>query len=122
MSPGTVTIPSCLPLGLRAFCFVILMLGGVTSARAEAAVIELSITLQPSSQQKLAGQNVTFNVEAAGEGLSYQWHRGEAPLADDEKIAGATRPSLTVSNVLKADEAGYFVVVSDFMGSVTSQV
>lgn len=122
MSPGTIAILWGLHLGLRTLCFVIPMLGSVTSVVAAPTILELSITLQPSSQHKLAGQNVTFDVEAAGESLSYQWYRGEAPLTDDEKISGATKSLLTVSNVLKADEAGYFVVVSDAGSSVTSQV
>src|SRR5258706_12821087 len=51
-----------------------------------------TITLQPSDQTVSVGQTATFAVAASGGGtLSYQWQRGESP------IAGATEPCYTTA-------------------------
>jgi uncharacterized delta-60 repeat protein len=78
---------------------------------------------QPSDRTANAGSTVAFSVAAEGpEPLSYQWLRDDVPLSDGAGISGATWPTLTLSNVLKAAEAGYRVVVSNPNGSVTSTV
>ena len=56
------------------------------------------------------------------EPLSFQWRKNDVALADGGNIAGATTATLSVSNVLKNDEGGYSVVVSNAEGSVTSLV
>ena len=44
---------------------------------------ELAITVQPEDQEAMAGEEVTFVVQAAGEALSYQWQKGvPGPQAD----------------------------------------
>ncbi len=73
------------------------------------------ITLQPQSQTVPSGTNVTFTVAATGFGsLSYQWRSNSVALA------GATSPSLTLSNVQPANSADYSVVVTNILGSTTS--
>ena len=67
------------------------------------------ITGQPLSVAISAGNNATLSVQAAGNGLSYQWFAG------DVAIAGASSPSYTTSS------GGTFrVVVSNAVGAVTS--
>jgi len=96
--------------------------GSVTSRVAGVTVIALAIVDQPLSLQQIAGQYAEFMVTADGLGLSYQWFYGDTPLVNGGKISGARTPMLTVSNLLKADEGGYSVVVSTSVGSVTSSV
>jgi hypothetical protein len=65
-----------------------------------------------------ACSNVTFAVEAGGTApLRYQWRFNATNL-----IANATNSSLTISNVQPADAGGYHVVVTNTLGSATSQV
>jgi len=73
-----------------------------------------SIVTPPASRTVSAGVNVTFTVVAGGSGNSYQWQK--AGVA----IAGATGVSLTLNNVQAADAADYTVVVTNTVGSVTS--
>jgi len=71
-----------------------------------------TIITQPQSQTVLAGQNVTFSVEATGTApLFYQWRRNGLGLP------GATGPSLTIFNVQSTNAGSYSVIVSNLAGS-----
>jgi uncharacterized delta-60 repeat protein len=100
--------------------------GGVRNASGwfvERFAGRLVFVSQPASRTKLAGTTARFEVVAGGtEPLSYQWFKDGVPLADQENVAGATSATLTLSAVLKPDEGGYRVVVSNLFGSVTSLV
>jgi uncharacterized delta-60 repeat protein len=89
--------------------------GRVTSAVATLTVIDPVINVQPASQANNAGETVTFSVAATGtEPLSYQWRKGGVAQA------GATEPSLSLTNLQGSDAGSYDVVVSNAWGSVTS--
>ena len=76
------------------------------------------ITGSPQNQTVVAGQNATFTVGAGGSlPLYYQWYFNTNTL-----LANATNASLTISNVQTNDEGGYHVVITNSIGSVTSQV
>jgi hypothetical protein len=77
------------------------------------------ITLQPASQSVQCGSNAVFSVTATSAAtLSYQWY-----LFGTNAVSGATNTSLALSNIsLSASGRGYSVVVTNFSGSVTSQV
>ncbi len=78
---------------------------------------------QPSSQTNGAGTAATLSAAVLGsDPLGFQWLRNGAPLADSDNITGAHTPVLTISNLLKVDEAAYCVVVTNSLSSVTSQV
>ena len=67
------------------------------------------ITEQPLSIAISAGNLATLSVQAAGDGLTYQWFAG------DVEVAGARSPNFSTSN------GGIFrVVVSNVAGAVTS--
>jgi uncharacterized delta-60 repeat protein len=71
------------------------------------------ITNQPSSQTVVAGGNVTFSVGACSFAppLSYQWQfNGTA-------IAGATNPTLVLTDVQSTQAGNYSVVVANAYGS-----
>ena len=75
-----------------------------------------TITAQPTSRSVAAGSNTTFTVAATGTAtLSYQWFKNSLTA-----IAGATAASLTLNNVNTTHSGDYTVVVSNSVGSVTS--
>jgi DNA/RNA endonuclease G (NUC1) len=74
-----------------------------------------TITAQPSNQTTVVGGSATFSVTATGDAtLTYQWSHG------DDDIAGATDATLTLTNVQAADVGAYTVVVTNSLGSATS--
>ena len=74
------------------------------------------ITVQPQDQTVVVGAAVQFTVGGLGGGaFSYQWFK------DGVSIGGATGNTLTLPNVTQADAGGYFVVVSNVVGTVTSR-
>jgi len=73
------------------------------------------IGTHPTSQTVGAGSNVTFGVAATGSAtLTYQWRKDSVPLA------GATAATLSLTGVSAANVGAYTVVVSNDLGSVTS--
>ena len=89
----------------------------------EATVGPPAIRIQPVSLTNNSATAATFTVVAAGTPLlGYQWFRAGAALSDGGNISGALSSSLTVSNLLCADAAQYWVVITNASGSVTSLV
>lgn len=81
------------------------------------------ITSQFVSRTNKAGSTASFSLSAAGSAtLAYHWWKGGVALTNGAKISGAKTASLTISNVLTADAAAYFVVISNSFSSRTSQV
>ena len=81
------------------------------------------ITNQPVNCTCGAGSNATFAVTAGGLGLlSYQWVKyGTNYLTDGGKISGSTTTTLTISNVLKADQGNFSVIITNVAnGAVAS--
>lgn len=76
-----------------------------------------TITAQPQNRGIITGQSVGFTVSAGGTGpLSYQWRFNGA------SIGGATSSVLALSGVQTNQAGDYTVVVTNSIGSVTSQV
>ncbi len=74
-----------------------------------------AIVAQPGSQTTVVGGSATFSVTASGDAtLTYQWSH------DENEIAGATSDTLTLNNVQAADVGNYTVVVTNSLGSATS--
>ncbi|MDB6025515.1 MAG: non-specific endonuclease, partial [Verrucomicrobiales bacterium] len=79
------------------------------------------ITANPSSQTVDPGTAVNFTVSVTGsEPLNYRWSKGGIPLNDGGNISGSSTVTLTVGSVGLSDVATYDVVITNFMGSVTS--
>jgi len=93
-------------------------LGSVTSPEVMLTVLfPPSITTQPVSQTKWAGDSITFTVTAIGKTpFSYQWKKGSAD------ITGATSDSYTYRNInYPADNGETFsCVVTNTDGSISS--
>lgn len=92
--------------------------GVVTSAVATLTVWERpSITQPPASLAVEAGQDASFSATAIGtEPLAYQWFFNDATILD------ATNSLLQVQSVQATNAGRYVVVVTNLVGSVTSQV
>jgi hypothetical protein len=76
-----------------------------------------SISLQPRDQAVDSGNDVDFTVGAAGSlPLSWQWWFNGVPVHD------ATNASLALPSVRTNQAGGYSVVITNSLGSVTSQV
>jgi sulfur relay (sulfurtransferase) DsrF/TusC family protein len=71
------------------------------------------ITRQPVGGLVMAGQNFAFDVRATY-AAAYQW------LFNGAELAGAIGAGLALTNVQPAQAGAYQVVVSNFVGSVTS--
>ena len=85
------------------------------------AVEAPSITKQPQPVSVKVGETATFTVEAAGEGLSYQWMVDKKDNAEFVNIDEATSESYTLNAASKEFNGyQYQCVVSNQSGSVTS--
>ncbi len=73
------------------------------------------ILVHPEHQTALVGESVTFEVEATGLDLSFQWR------LNGDAIEGATNPAFTIASVTEEDSGDYTVVVSNPAGSVESE-
>ncbi len=83
----------------------------------------LAVVIEPSSLANDAGTTAALAAVGGGtEPLGYQWLKNGVPLVNGGNVTGALTPTLTLSNLLKADEAQYAVVVTNASGSVTSLV
>ncbi|HEY9172364.1 MAG TPA: PQQ-binding-like beta-propeller repeat protein [Verrucomicrobiae bacterium] len=82
-----------------------------------------SIAVQPQSRTNAPGTTATFTVGALGTApLSYQWRKDGTSLLDGGTISGAASPVLTLANVQTSNVGNYRVVITNALGSVTSQV
>ena len=87
-----------------------------TSAVAMLTVVDPIMTSQPVSQQRNAGDSVSFSVSAAGTALNYQWWK------DGMTVAQGTNAILTLNNLQGGDAGSYTLIVSNSYGSTTSAV
>jgi uncharacterized repeat protein (TIGR03803 family) len=79
------------------------------------------IVAQPANQAAWPGATARFFVTVAGASpLSYQWRRNGTNLTDGINLLGTTQRTLTLSNISFADGGTYSVVVSNALGSATS--
>ena len=80
-------------------------------------ILPPTITSQPMGVSAIVGQKIIFKVVATETGtLSYQWKKGTA------NISGATTSTYTINSAQLTDVGGYFVVVTNSVGSATSNI
>jgi DNA/RNA endonuclease G (NUC1) len=76
------------------------------------------ITVSPSSQNAVAGSNVSLSVAATGTApLSYSWRFNGEPI---ESNPTATSPNLELSGIAVPQSGSYSVVVSNSLGSASA--
>jgi hypothetical protein len=92
--------------------------GAITSQVATLSVVRYppEIVEQPQSQNVPVGGEAVFTVVAAGTTLSYQWAK------DNADIPAATNSTYSLASVALADAGDFRVVITNFVGSVTSAV
>ena len=73
-----------------------------------------------SGQLSAPAGTATFTVAASGTGLSYQWQKNSANIANGGHYSGVTTTTLTVSSADASDAASYRCVVTNAGGSATS--
>jgi hypothetical protein len=90
---------------------------GVTAVSAPITVSSTAptITQGPVSQTNVVGDNLSFNVQALGGSLSYQWSNNINGV-----ITGATNATLNLTNVAFADAGTYSVFVTNSQGSTNA--
>ena len=76
------------------------------------------ITSQPTNQTVQAGTTATFSLQTDEPWESVQWFKGCIGFAS--VLVGQTGDTLTLTNAQAADSSGYYAVVTDLFGSVTS--
>ncbi len=85
------------------------------TSRAVSSSTAPSITSQPASTAVVAGGSVTLSVSASGPSpITYQWY------LNGSAIAGATQATYTITNASDANTGSYTVVITNSIGSVTS--
>lgn len=102
--------------------FYVLVGNTIGNTRSNTATLRVGyapiITNQPVSWSSFLGEEITLFVVATtttGSGvLRYQWYKGSYP------IQSATAASYTISSASGVDDGNYSVVVSNDVGSVTS--
>lgn len=78
-------------------------------------------SLMPIMQTGWMGDSVRFEVTATGSRLGYQWRKAGNALSNSTKITGVNTDTLTVANLHATDAGSYDVVVSNAVGSATSE-
>ena len=97
------------------FLYVITAASGIVTLKVTPDLAKPSITTQPVSLVKTAGQSVSFSVVAAGYPVpTYQWRKNDTP------ISGATSASYAIAALALGDTGTYDVVITNSQGSVTS--
>ncbi len=79
------------------------------------------ITAQPSDERVFTNTSPTFSLGVSGYPLAYQWYKVVGAVTS--AIANATNATYTTPPVLGSDNGnGYFVVISNYLGTATSSV
>lgn len=79
------------------------------------------VTLGPSSQTVVGGQQVTLSVVATGTApLTYRWYGPAGLLQDGGRIGGAATAILSIENFQAADNGEYHVAITNGFGAVSS--
>ncbi|MCK5692220.1 MAG: immunoglobulin domain-containing protein, partial [Bacteroidales bacterium] len=78
------------------------------------------ITTEPTDVNDCEGDNISFNVQATGSGLTYTWRKNGIDLSDLGNIIGSATSTLVITNISLADMAVYTCFVSGDCEEVTS--
>ncbi|MCA8960017.1 MAG: S8 family serine peptidase, partial [Planctomycetes bacterium] len=87
---------------------------GTTATCSATYVAPPAIVGSPTSTETCLGATASFTVVATGDALAYQWRHDGTP------VPGATSASYSLASVTGGDAGSYDVVVSNSVGSATS--
>ena len=117
---ATYTIAAATATSAGAYSVVVSNSAGSATSQTATLTVNASttaptITTQPQSLTRTAGQSAAFTVVASGTApLRYQWRK------DGVNISGATSASYAIGNVQSSHAGSYTAVVSNSAGSATS--
>lgn len=114
---ATLTIAKAQPVDAGSYQVTATNAAGSVTSQSAALVVNSApvITTQPVAASVTAGTPFTLSATASGTApLSYQWYKAGTLLA------GGTGASYRVDSAQISDWAQYWVVVTNFLGSVTS--
>jgi Uncharacterized protein with SCP/PR1 domains len=105
--------------GMQVFCRVTDAGGSWVDSRAATVTVRqtIFITSQPKSVTVYAGQNVTFEIKASGEGLSYQWYYKKSSATVWSKWKGHTAASTSAVSGESWDGMKVYCRVTDSTGA-----
>jgi len=78
------------------------------------------ITQHPNSMSVIVEAEVTFKIEAEGEGLIFWWQKDGSNLYDDHRLHGTDTNTLSIQSVKKSDQGYYSCLVKNDLGSKSS--
>ncbi len=89
------------------------------SSNAVLDIHDPAVVVQPQNQTNDYGTTALFQITASGTGpFKYQWHKmGFGDLSDGGNISGSHSNVLALANVAYADEATFYVTVTNNLGS-----
>jgi hypothetical protein len=119
----TLTVTTLATTDAGNYSVIVSNLAGTATSSAAALTVVSSPTIvtPPANVAVVAGGNASFTVTAAGSApLFYFWLKNGLPLAGGGNISGSATSTLNLSAVASGDAAGYSVIVSNSLGSVTS--
>ena len=123
-SDSTLNLTNIQAADAGAYSVVVTNLAGSATGGPAALVVDGTpvIVGQPVDQSAIAGESVTFSMDAYGPGpLSYQWSHAGQRLADRAGVNGSSTAKLTLAKVEFADEGKYSVRVFNPFGSTLSR-
>jgi autotransporter-associated beta strand protein len=115
---GSYSLASAQTFDSGTYTVVVSNAAGTTTSQAAVLSVEIppSITTQPLGATIAVNTGTTFSVTADGTSpLSYQWRR------NGTNIAGATAASYSLASAQTTESGSYSVLVSNNVGTVTSQ-
>ena len=78
------------------------------------------ITQQPNDQSVITGAKVTFQVEATGDNLHFQWQKNQSDLDDGDRCCGTHTNRLRIIEVEMSDRGHYRCLVKNLVGKELS--
>ena len=78
------------------------------------------ITEHPKDQSVATGADVTFQVEAIGDDINFQWRKNHSDLHDGNKYCDTHTDTLHIVKVEKSDKGRYSCLVKNTVGEKLS--
>lgn len=76
------------------------------------------VVLSPPVYQAIEeGEGAMFEVDAYGGELTYEWHKGEFAIFDNDNVSGSLTSKLTIGQASDIDVASYYCEITDACGS-----
>ncbi|HEX2920698.1 MAG TPA: immunoglobulin domain-containing protein [Bacteroidales bacterium] len=98
------------------YCLVTNSCGPVQTSNAVLTTGTVTSVTNPLPLQLCTGEDAVFSVSATGDNLHYDWRKNYISLSDNGRIAGTKTNTLTINDIVSADEETYDVIVTGTCG------